>query len=105
MKHVGVEIRGKGGGRSSKPLDKVGPSPKKKIFWPFGPQFGLKIMGARAPLPWIRHWFFLFKRGKIQQEHPKKNPSLQKGELTQTQPTTQATFVGDECFQLCGTPL
>ena len=69
----------------------------------FRPQFGLKIRGA--PLPLIRHWFFLFKRGKIQQEHPKKNPSLQRGALTQTQPTTQATFVGDEWFQLCSTPL
>ena len=104
MKHLEVEIRGKGGGRSSKPLDKVGQSPKKKIFWPFRPQFGLKIMGARAPLPWIRHWFFLFKRGKIQQGHPKKNLSLQRGALTQTQPTTQAAFVGGEWFQLCFTP-
>ena len=37
MKHLGVEIRGKGGGgRSSKPLDKVGQSPKKNFFGPFG---------------------------------------------------------------------
>ena len=69
----------------------------------FRPQFGLKIRGA--PLPLIRHWFFLFKRGKIHQEDPKKNLSLQRGERTQTQPTTQAAFVGDECFQLCSTPL
>ena len=37
MKHVGVEIRGKGGGgQSSKPLDKVGQSPKKKFFGRLG---------------------------------------------------------------------
>ena len=30
----------------------------KKIFWHFGPQFGLKIRGGPGPprpLPWIRH--------------------------------------------------
>ena len=31
--------------RSSRPLDKGGPSLQKKFFWPFGPQFGLKIRG------------------------------------------------------------
>ena len=69
----------------------------------FRPQFGLKI---RAPLlPLIHHWFFFFKRGKIHQGDPKKNVSLQRGERTQTQPTTQAAFVRGECFQLCSTPL
>ena len=37
---------------SSRPFDKGGPSLQKKIFWPFRPQFGLKIrwdMGGRAP--------------------------------------------------------
>ena len=31
---------------------------QKTFFRPFGPQFGLKIRGVRAPrpLPWIRHW-------------------------------------------------
>ena len=70
----------------------------------FRPQFGLKIR-APPPLPLIRHWFFFFKRGKIHQEDPKKNLSLQRGERTQTQPTTQAAFVRGECFQLCSTPL
>ena len=31
----------------------------KKLFRPFGPQFGLKIRGGGrppGPLPWIRHW-------------------------------------------------
>ena len=29
------------------------PVSKKTFFWPFGPQFGLKITGVG--LPWIRH--------------------------------------------------
>ena len=51
-----LEIRrGGGGGGSSRPLEKGG-SPKK-IFWSFGPQFGLKIRGRGppGPLPWIHH--------------------------------------------------
>ena len=31
--------------RSSRPLDKGGPSLPPKFFWSFGPQFGLKIRG------------------------------------------------------------
>ena len=37
-----LEIRGGGQGRSSRPLQKGGPV-SKKIFFAFGPQFGLKI--------------------------------------------------------------
>ena len=33
-----------GEGWSSRPLDKGGQVSRKKIFWPFGPQFGLKII-------------------------------------------------------------
>ena len=49
-----LEIRW--GGRSSRPLDKGGRSPKN-FFSPFGTQFGLKIKGgwAPGPLPWICH--------------------------------------------------
>ena len=49
---------GRGGGRSSRPLDKGESSLQKKIFRPFGPHFRLKIKGggAAGPLPWIRHW-------------------------------------------------
>ena len=35
---------------------------QKKLFRPFGPQFGLKIRGGGrppGPLPWIRHWNML----------------------------------------------
>ena len=53
--------KGEGGGRwSSRPWHKGGGGggchPKKK-FWPFRPQFGLKIRGEPGPpgpLPWIR---------------------------------------------------
>ena len=40
-------------GRSSRPLDKRGGggSASKKILWPFGPQFILKIRGSPAPSP------------------------------------------------------
>ena len=47
-----------GGGRvSSRPWDKGGGSVSKKFFWPFGPQFGLKIRGGWPPGPllWIHH--------------------------------------------------
>ena len=53
-----LEIRGGGGGWSSRPLDKAweGGLPPK-MFPPFGPQFDPKITGGRAPplgpsLPW-----------------------------------------------------
>ena len=80
MKHLGVEIRGKGGGGAViQTLRSGGAVSKKKFFWPFRPQFGLKIMGARAPLPWIRHWFFLFKRGKYNRNTQRKTPLCKKG--------------------------
>ena len=44
------EMRGGGGGRSP-----------RKIFWPFGPQFGVKIrgeLGPPGPSPWICHCVF-----------------------------------------------
>ena len=43
---------GGGGGRSSRPWDKGGEGPicQKNFFWPFGPQFGLKIGGASPVL-------------------------------------------------------
>ena len=42
--HSDPETRGgSGGGRF-----------QNVFFWPFGPQFGLKI--GSADLPWIRHW-------------------------------------------------
>ena len=57
MPDTDLEIRG-GGGWSSR----GGASLQKKFFWPFGPQFGLKIRAGEAgppgPLPWnawIRH--------------------------------------------------
>ena len=45
--HPDPEIRGRGG-RS-----------QKKVFRPFGPQFGLQIRRTKppGPLPWICHWF------------------------------------------------
>ena len=48
----GMWIKSSGG---SRPRDKRGPE-AKTFFRPFGPQFGLKIRGVRAPrpLPWIR---------------------------------------------------
>ena len=55
---------GGGGGGAGPPDSKirvgegVGSSLQKKIFWPFRPQFGLKIRegaGSPGPLPWIRH--------------------------------------------------
>ena len=36
-------------GRSSKPWDKGGGRSQKKLFRPFGPQFGLKIRGGASP--------------------------------------------------------
>ena len=33
---------------------------KKKFFWPFGPQFGLKIRGAQAPGSWMLIAFLTF---------------------------------------------
>ena len=44
----GLEI--KGGGRSSRPLDKAGVGLQKFFFQLFGPQFGLKTRGA-GPSP------------------------------------------------------
>ena len=47
-----VPLMGGGGGG--------GGGPRKKMFGPFGPQFGLRIRGGPEPpwpLPWIRHWF------------------------------------------------
>ena len=47
-----LEIRGEEGGcRSSRPLGRGGGgrSPRKKKIPSFGPQFGRKIRGARAP--------------------------------------------------------
>ena len=43
-----LEIRGGGGGRSYRPLDKGGGGAglHKKIFLPFGPQFDLKLRGV-----------------------------------------------------------
>ena len=42
-----LEIKG---GGSSRPLHNRGGWSPKKIFWPFGPQFGLKIRGkGRSP--------------------------------------------------------
>ena len=52
MQDPDLEIRGAGGGgdagRSFRPLDKGGPSLQKKLFWPFGPQYGLKITWGEA---------------------------------------------------------
>ena len=53
--HPDPEIRGVGGTRS-----------KKNFFRPFGPHFGLKISGGDGPLPWIRHWTFLYDRHILQ---------------------------------------
>ena len=60
-----LELRGagRGGARSSRPLDKgeMGPV-SKKFFRPFGPQFGLKIRGGPGPpgtVPWIRHCYIM----------------------------------------------
>ena len=40
---------------------------QKKCFWPFGPQFGLKIRGgAPGPFRWIRHWFLFSLRHTLQ---------------------------------------
>ena len=49
MPDPGLEIRGEGG-RSSRALHKGGGAAglQKKIFRPFGPQFGLKIRGGEA---------------------------------------------------------
>ena len=46
-----LEIRGR---QSSRPLEKRGGGLRNDFFWPFGPQFGLKIRGLRG-LPSIRH--------------------------------------------------
>ena len=38
-------------------LRKGGAVSQKIFFWPFEPQFGLKIGGgAPGPIPWICHW-------------------------------------------------
>ena len=48
---------GKGGGGERR---KGRAQSQKKLFRPFGPQFGLKIRGGGGrppgPLPWIGHW-------------------------------------------------
>ena len=47
-----MEIRGWGGGgaRSSRALDKAGGlGLPKKFFWPFLPQFGLRMSGGTSP--------------------------------------------------------
>ena len=44
-----LEIRGGGGFRSSRPLDRGGSRSPKKIFSAFGSRFGLKIMGGPRP--------------------------------------------------------
>ena len=56
----GLEIRGVGGGGSSRPLERGrGPVSKKIFFRPFGPQSALKIRwdpgSPPGPLPWICH--------------------------------------------------
>ena len=43
-------------GQSSRPWDNGGAGSPKRFFWPFGPQFGLKIRGRRGSLLWICHW-------------------------------------------------
>ena len=55
-----LEIRG--GGGSTRPLDKGGGGLPPQIFWPFGPHFGLRIKGGQPPgsLPWIRHYIMIF---------------------------------------------
>ena len=45
--HPDPEIMGRGGGGGGK----GGAGTPKKIFWAFGPQFGLTIKGGRAPRP------------------------------------------------------
>ena len=45
------EVVGGGGGGGNHP---------QKIFWPFGPQFGLKIRGAQAPGSWMLIAFLTF---------------------------------------------
>ena len=50
--HPHVKSMGKCTSGSSRPFDKGGPSLPKKFFWPFRPQFGLKIrwdMGGAGP--------------------------------------------------------
>ena len=54
-----IRVGGGGGGGGS----------KKRFFPPFGPQFGLKIMGEPEPLPWIRHGNS-FDKGILQSLHP-----------------------------------
>ena len=51
----------------SRPSDKGGGGGLKIFFWPFGPQFGLKIswggggggVGGPGPLRWIRQWYWV----------------------------------------------
>ena len=52
--HPDPEIRGGGGGGGGG--GREGRSPKN-LFSPFGPPFGLKVMGGQPPrsLPWILH--------------------------------------------------
>ena len=46
---------GGGAGDSHPDFEISGGGLKKRIFWPFGPHFALKIRGAAppGPLPWI----------------------------------------------------
>ena len=54
-----LEIRGEGGCHPDPEIKWAGGggSVSKKFFWPFGPQFGLKISGGWPPGPllWIHH--------------------------------------------------
>ena len=47
--HPDPKVRGGGGGNL-----------EKKFFWPFVPQFGLKIRGAQAPGSWMLIAFLTF---------------------------------------------
>ena len=47
-----LEIRGGGGGGAViQTFRKGGPGLQRNFFWPFGPQFGLKIRGPPLPSP------------------------------------------------------
>ena len=57
-----LRIKAGGGGGGSGLPEPQGPGLKKKCLWPFGPHFGLKIVGAAPPptpgaMPWIRNCY------------------------------------------------